>query len=364
MSDGEFTCEASALAKALRDIVSIVPTGTDVIPILKNVLIEAKGKTVVVTVTDLDKSASRTFPANVKKAGATTVEAGRFASVIGAIPNGQDATVTMTDANVALVSGRSKYRFGALPASDFPPMPFDKPSVTFEAGGDFLAALAMSRYAHSTETTRYYLCGAFMHMVGDMLTIAATDGQQLAQVAIASGSAGMADIILPSAAVDLVIKLAGDKAMGIEIAAARARFDFGDTILTAKLIDGTYPDYQRVVPSNPKFDAVIKGPEMIGALTRIALVTDDKDRKIAIDLSADKMTISNAGRDEGVEELLCAYSGEPMRIGFNSKYLRDTLNAMGAADIVIGLTDPRSPALFSSPAKDGARMVVMPMRIA
>src|SRR5579871_3287116 len=254
------TIERSVLLKALGHVHRIVEK-RNTIPILSNVLIEAADGKVALKSTDLDLEATEQAPADVAQSGATTVAAHVIYDIVRKLPEGAQVGLDMAGETGQLLvrSGRSKFFLQALPASDFPDLTLGEFSHRFVLPGAELKKLIdNSQFAISTEETRYYLNGIYLHTVDvagkPMLRAVATDGHRLARVETAApeGSVGMPGVIAPRKAVSEVLKLLEDttKEVEIEISTAKARCRFGDVVLTTKLIDGTFPDYQRVIPSS------------------------------------------------------------------------------------------------------------------
>jgi DNA polymerase-3 subunit beta len=374
------TIERSVLLKALGHVHRIVEK-RNTIPILSNVLIDAAEGQVALKSTDLDLEATEQAPADVVQSGATTVAAHVIYDIVRKLPDGAQVGLEMAGdtGQLLLRSGRSRFLLQALPASDFPDLTLGEFSHRFALPGAELKKLIdNSQFAISTEETRYYLNGIYLHTVdpdgastgsAPMLRAVATDGHRLARVETPApqGSVGMPGVIAPRKAVTEVLKLLEDaaKEVQIEISTAKARFQFGDVVLTTKLIDGTFPDYQRVIPmANDKRLVVDKEP-FENAVDRVSTLSSERGRAIKLSIGDNKMTLSVNNPDSGSasEEIEVDYDSEPIDIGFNARYLLDILDQLASDTVLIKLADPGSPTLIRDREGASALYVLMPLRV-
>ena len=329
------TIERSVLLKALGHVHRIVER-RNTIPILANVLIEAGDGRLSLKSTDLDLEASESVPADVAQNGATTVPAHVIYDIVRKLPEGAQASLeTAGDAGqLILRSGRSRFALQALPASDFPDLTSGEFSHRFSLSAVELKRLIENtQFAISTEETRYYLNGIFLHTVDvdgtAMLRAVATDGHRLARVETPApqGSVGMPGVIAPRKAVSEVQKLLEDMTqdVAIEISTAKARFQFGDVVLTTKLIDGTFPDYARVIPTGNDKRLVVDKEPFEKAVDRVSTLSSERGRAIKLAIAEGKMTLSVNNPDSGSasEEIEADYNSAPIDIGFNARYLLD-----------------------------------------
>jgi DNA polymerase-3 subunit beta len=361
------TLERTALLKALSHLHRVVER-RNTIPILSNVLIEAKGSQVELKATDLDLEATEVVAADVAVAGATTVSAHMFHDIVRKLEIAPDT------GQLLLRSGRSRFFLQCLPAADFPDL----------TAGDFphkfdLSALELRRlidnaqFAISTEETRYYLNGIYFHVAesggAQMLRAVATDGHRLARIETPApeGSAGMPGVIAPRKAVGEILKLLEDlsKDVTIEISPVKARFRFGDVTLTTKLIDGTFPDYNRVIPQHNDKRLVVDKEQFQKAVDRVSTISSDRGRAIKLSIGDGRMTLSVNNPDSGSasEEIEVDYDSTPMDVGFNSRYLLEIAQQLGGDTALIKLADPSSPTIIMD--RDGAQAlyVLMPLRV-
>jgi DNA polymerase-3 subunit beta len=369
------TLERTALLKALGHVHRIVEK-RNTIPILSNVLIEAADGRVALKATDLDLEATESVPADVAQAGATTVAAHFIYEITRKLPEGAQVSLEMSGDTGQLLmrSGRSKFLLQALPAADFPDL------TTGEFGHRFtLPAIELKRlidnsqFAISTEETRYYLNGIFFHTVESggvtVLRAVATDGHRLARVETPApeGAAGMPGVIAPRKAVTEVQKLLEDLSQDvtIEISPAKARFRFGDVTLTTKLIDGTFPDYGRVIPLHNDKRLIVDKDSFARAVDRVSTISSERGRAIKLSVVDSKMTLSVNNPDSGSasEELEVDYDSTPMDIGFNARYLLDIAQQLSGDTALIKLSDPGSPTIIMDRDGAPALYVLMPLRV-
>jgi DNA polymerase-3 subunit beta len=374
------TIERSVLLKALGHVHRIVEK-RNTIPILSNVLIEAADRQVALKSTDLDLEATEQIRADVIEDGATTVAAHVVYDIVRKLPEGAQVSLEMAGdtGQLLLRSGRSRFFLQALPASDFPDLTLGEFSHRFALPGAELKKLIdNSQFAISTEETRYYLNGIYLHTVeagvastgsAPTLRAVATDGHRLARVETPAprGSLGMPGVIAPRKAVSEVLKLLEDPAkdVTIEISTAKARFDFGDVVLTTKLIDGTFPDYQRVIPTGNDKRLVVDKEPFEKAVDRVSTLSSERGRAIKLSIGDGKMTLSVNNPDSGSasEEIEVDYDSEPIDIGFNARYLLDILAQLAGDTALIKLADPGSPTLIQDRDGASAIYVLMPLRV-
>jgi DNA polymerase-3 subunit beta len=369
------TIERTVLLKALSHVHRIVER-RNTIPILANVLIEAAEGRVALKSTDLDLEASEQVAAQVAQPGATTVAAHVIYDIVRKLPEGaQTSLEVMGDTGQLLLrSGRSRFALQALPASDFPDLTSGEFSHQFVLPAAELKRLIdNSQFAISTEETRYYLNGIFLHTVdvdgAPMLRAVATDGHRLARVETAApqGSVGMPGVIAPRKAVGEVQKLLEDlsQEVRIEISTAKARFQFGDVVLTTKLIDGTFPDYARVIPLGNDKRLVVEKEPFERAVDRVSTLSSERGRAIKLAIVDGKMTLSVNNPDSGSasEELEVDYDSAPIDIGFNARYLLDIIGQLAGDTALIRLADPGSPTLIQDRDGASAVYVLMPLRV-
>jgi DNA polymerase-3 subunit beta len=321
------TLERTALLKALGHVHRIVER-RNTIPILSNVLIEASDRRLVLKATDLDLEATESAPADIAQDGLTTIAAHVLYDIVRKLPEGAQVSLDMTGdtGQLLLRSGRSRFHLQSLPASDFPDLATGELTHRFTLGAaDLKRLIDNTQFAISTEETRYYLNGIFMHTVdvagATMLRAVATDGHRLARVEMPApqGAAGMPGVIVPRKAVNEIQKLIEDieAEVSVELSTAKARFRFGDTVLTTKLIDGTFPDYQRVIPVNNDKRLVVEKAPFQAAVDRVSTISSERGRAIKLSIADNKMTLSVNNPDSGSasEEIEVDYDSAPIEPG-------------------------------------------------
>ena len=363
------TVEPGVLAKALKRIVRIVPSRST-IPILAHVRIVCADGHLALSVTDLDKQATLRVPAEIVSEGAFTVEAARFAQIAAAA--GASATLIMEcdGSAVTLRAGRSRFKLHTLPAEDFPDLDAGELSHHFALPAAGLRLLvARTALAMSDEETRYYLRGIYLHASKDVLIAVATTGHVLAktELPLPAGAAGMPGVIIPRELIQILTNLFdGDADVGIELSHVRARLTCGDLTLVAKLVDGTFPDYSRVIPHGNPYQARIDRKALIEAIGHVALVQSQRGRGVRLAFAPDAIEISmnNPDAGEASEALEIDFTGDALEIGANNAYALDVLKAIASDAVTLRLADPGSPILIEpDDCAERSLFVVMPLRV-
>ena len=369
------TIERSNLLKSLNHVHRVVER-RNTIPILSNVLLRADGTSLEMKATDLDLEITEATPAQVEQAGATTVPAHLLYDIVRKLPDGSEVLLANTPDGGAMTvaSGRSKFTLQCLPQSDFPDLTAGSFSHTFPLKAtDLKMLLDRTQFAISTEETRYYLNGIFIHTIESAgklkLRAVATDGHRLARadVEAPSGSEGMPGIIIPRKTVGELQKLVDnpDLVVTVEVSDAKIRFTIGSVVLTSKLIDGTFPDYQRVIPTSNDKELRIDCQSFAQAVDRVSTISSERGRAVKLSLAEGQMTLTVNNPDSGsaTEEVPVGYDNDPLEIGFNAKYLLDITAQLSGEEAVFLLADPGSPTLVRDLAGDDALYVLMPMRV-
>ena len=372
------TIERATLLRCLSHVQSVVER-RNTIPILSNVLIDASaGGSVRVMATDLDLQVVETMSAAaVDQPGAITVSAHLLFDIARKLPEGSQVSLTTSDNRLEVKAGRANFKLPTLPRDDFPVIVEGDLPTSFELPARLLAELIdRTRFAISTEETRYYLNGIFLHVTDEdepLLKAAATDGHRLARFTLPrpEGAAGMPDVIVPRKAVGELRKLLDEAMDGnvlVDLSASKIRFTLGGeggVVLTSKLIDGTFPDYSRVIPTaNDKLLKV--DPKLFrSGVDRVATIATEKTRAVKIGLEAEKVTLSVTSPDNGTatEELMADYAAEGMEIGFNANYLKDILDQIEGDTVEMHLADAGAPTLIRQNDHSPALYVLMPMRV-
>ncbi len=372
------TIERATLLRSLGHVQSVVER-RNTIPILSNVLIEAgEGGAVKVMATDLDLQVVETMPAaSVDTPGAITVSAHLLFDIARKLPEGTQVSLEVADNRMTVKAGRSRFQLPTLPRDDFPVIVEGDLPTSFELPAKVLAELIdRTRFAISTEETRYYLNGIFFHVADDdkpVLKAAATDGHRLARYTIdqPDGADGMPDVIVPRKAVAELRKLleeALDGNVEIDLSASKIRFTLGGeggVVLTSKLIDGTFPDYSRVIPTGNDKLLKLDPRSFFEGVDRVATIATEKTRAVKMGLDTDKVTLTVTSPDNGTaaEELPADYKADGFEIGFNATYLKDILSQIDNDTVELHLADAGAPTLIRKDEKSPALYVLMPMRV-
>tara|TARA_Y100000296_G_scaffold32263_1_gene37341 strand:+ start:776 stop:1900 length:1125 start_codon:yes stop_codon:yes gene_type:complete len=371
------TIERATLLRCLSHVQSVVER-RNTIPILSNVLIEAEGdNSLRVMATDLDLQVIEDMDANVDSAGSITVSAHLLFDIARKLPDGSQVSLEAAENRMAIKAGRSRFSLPTLPRDDFPVIVEGDLPTSFELPAKTLAELIdRTRFAISTEETRYYLNGIFFHVSDDsepVLKAAATDGHRLARFTLPrpDGAEGMPDVIVPRKAVAELRKLLEESLDGnvqIDLSASKVRFTLGGeggVVLTSKLIDGTFPDYSRVIPTGNDKLLKLDPKSFHEGVDRVATIATEKTRAVKMGLDKDKVTLTVTSPDNGsaTEELPAEYGADGFEIGFNAGYLKDILNQIDADTVEIHLADAGAPTLIRKDENSPALYVLMPMRV-
>ncbi len=371
----KFSMERSTLLKAVSQAQSVVER-RNTIPILANVLIEAEGASVQFRATDLDIEVLDRGDAQVTRAGATTVSAVTLHEIVRKLPDG--ALVTLTEeaatGRLTVEAGRSNFSLATLPKEDFPVMASSEYSANFSAPAKVLRRLFdKSKFAISTEETRYYLNGVYLHTAegdgGRKLRCVATDGHRLARIDadLPPGAEDMPGVIVPRKTVGELRKLLEDDdiTIAVSVSETKVRFATPDITLTSKVIDGTFPDYTRVIPQGNTRKLEVDAAEFARAVDRVATVSSERSRAVKLSLDEDRLILSVNAPDSGAaeEELAVAYSDEKLEIGFNAKYLLEIASQVDRENAVFMFNSSGDPTLMREGNDLSAVYVVMPMRV-
>lgn len=367
--------ERGELLRALGHVTSVVERRTT-IPILSNVLLHARESVIEFKATDLEREVIEAVSADVQTPGAVTVPAHMLHDIVRKLPDGSEIDIRK-DAEkerLTLAAGHARFALQSLPAEDFPDIGVGDMGQEFELDAQDLKRLIdKTRFAISTEETRYYLNGIYLHTAQTdkqaTLRAVATDGHRLAQVELPlpNGAQGMPGVIIPRKTVHELHRLIEDSSatVKVSVSAAKVRFEIGSVTLTSKLIDGTFPDYGRVIPQGNDKELKVSNAEFIGAVDRVSTIASERGRAVKLNIQPDKLILSvnNPEGGSATEEIGVEYGAEPLEIGFNARYLLDIASQLHGEQACFKLADPGSPTMVNDPSDESALYVLMPMRV-
>ena len=371
----KLSIERSALLKAVSQAQSVVER-RNTIPILANVLIEAEREHVLFRATDLDIEVLDKAIAQIEQTGATTVSATTLHEIVRKLPEGSLVTLNNnpTKGRLIVEAGRSIFSLATLPKEDFPVMANSEYAANFSAPATLLRRLFdKSKFAISTEETRYYLNGVYMHSAesegGQVLRCVATDGHRLASVEtdVPTGASDLPGVIVPRKTVGELRKLLDndDVQIAVSVSETKVRFATPEITLTSKVIDGTFPDYARVIPQGNTRKMEVDANEFAKAVDRVSTVSSERSRAVKLSLDEDRLILSVNSPDNGTaeEELAVSYADEKLDIGFNAKYLQEIASQVDRENAVFFFNSSGDPAMMREGNDTSAIYVVMPMRV-
>ena len=370
----KLSIDRAALLRSLNHVQSVVEK-RNTIPILSNVLMRAADGALSLATTDMDLEINESVAADVKTEGATTAPAHTLHDIVRKLPEGDAVELSLNaDGHVMTVkSGRSMFKLSCLPVADFPEIGTAKLTTSFSIpAADLRALIDRTKFAMSTEETRYYLNGVYIHAAEKgkvkVLRAVATDGHRLArfEMPLPSGAAGMPGVIVPRKTVGELRKLLEEAADTIEISLteSKIRFAFDHIVLTSKLIDGTFPNYEQVIPTGNNKIVEVNPKLFSNAIDRVSTISDGKSRAVKIALNSKVMTLSaNSPESGSATEDIEVNSNDNLEIGFNARYLLDITSQIEGDGCRITLADAASPTIIEDTSDSSALYVLMPLRV-
>ncbi len=361
--------EVAAMRAALKSVTGAIER-RNTVPILTNVRLDVTDGRIACAGTDLDVWLTTKVDATGDAGFATTVEAATLANVFAKLPQDGVARIGIEDKRLIVSAGRARFTLPVLPVDGFPAAPDRSWDADFTIDAAVLRdALSRVRHAVSSEETRYYLNGVLMHADADGLRFVATDGHRLAAVTIdpPQGAASMPDVIVPRKAAGVLLQML-DRCEGpvaVVTSATAIRFAVGGTVLTAKAVDGTFPDYTRVIPVANEKRLTIDRAALIAAIDRVITISSDKTRVVKVALERDLLTVSVTSLENGAarEDIPCGYQSDPLEFGLNARFALDTLGQLSAGTIIADFAAPGDPTLWRDAEDAAAVFVIMPMRV-
>ncbi|MGB4765372.1 MAG: DNA polymerase III subunit beta [Rugosibacter sp.] len=365
------------LYKGLRDqlleplqAVSGIVEKRHTLPILSNVLLETDKGILTLLATDIEIQITAQTKTESEENTAITVGARKLQDILRSLPESSEVSLTLIDKRLQLKAGKGKFNLQTLPAEDFPRMTItdDQPTQLVVTQKQLKKLFALVQYAMAQQDIRYYLNGLLLITKGNELRVVATDGHRLAYASgVLNESLPSMEVILPRKTVLELSKQLNDSEELVEIILTpnQARFKFNSIEFISKLIDGKFPDYERVIPKNHNKIIKISRNQLIQLLQRVAILTNEKFRGVRLLLNENSLKIisNNTEQEEAQEEIEIEYLGEPLDVGFNVTYLLDILSNVSDEIIELHLADANSSALFILPSNESFKYVVMPMRI-
>jgi DNA polymerase-3 subunit beta len=358
-----------ALLKPLQAVSGIVER-RHTLPILANVLLEQKGGSLHVTATDLEMQITAVADVPGKDGQATTVAARKLQDLLRALPDDATLNVEATGSKMTVRAGRSRFNLQTMAAADYPRISLgtEQLQTLSLAQKDMRGLLKLAEFAMAQQDIRYYLNGMLLVIDDGSLQAVATDGHRLSWASLAvPGSYTRQEVILPRKTVLELGKLLdeSDEPLTIEVLANQVRFRFGSVELVSKVVDGKFPDYNRVIPAGHAKRIALPRSELLAALQRAAILSNEKFRGVRVVLAKGQLRIicTNAEQEEAEEELEVPYEGEGLDIGFNITYLLDVLQHLSTERVLLAFGDANSSALVTMPGREDYKYVVMPMRI-
>jgi DNA polymerase-3 subunit beta len=371
----KLSIERAALLKSLSHVQNVVERRTT-IPILSNVRLQGEDGELALTATDMDLSLLARETAQIATPGTTTVSAHLLFDIVRKLPEGSEVVLEQAPGatELTLTAARSVFNLPSLPADEFPAMGEEQLDVRFEMPAEHLARLIdKTRFAISTEETRYYLNGIHLHATrqgaASTLRGVATDGHRLARVELAlpAGAEQIPAVIVPRKTVNEVRKLIDGVADNITVGVSPGRIQFmvDRAMLISRLIDGTFPDYERVIPAGNERIALVAAKPFADAVDRVATISTEKARAVKLAFADGRATVSAVSVEAGraTEELDADYTAPALEIGFNARYILDMMSQVSGSEVRLEMANAAAPTLVRDPGDESTIYVLMPMRV-
>jgi DNA polymerase-3 subunit beta len=356
------------LLKPLQAVIGVVER-RQTMPILSNVLLVARDGVLAITATDLEVELVATAEVSVEVVGEITVSGRKLLDICRALPDGSEINIAVSGEKLVVRSGKSKFNLATLPAAEFPSVEDIKAGQTIAVSQEVLGRLIeKTHFSMAQQDVRYYLNGMLLETSGKVLRAVATDGHRLAlcEAEIDGAKLNQQQVIVPRKGVlELQRLMDGQGDLNIELGPNHVRIQLASIRFTSKLIDGRFPEYERVIPKESSNELMADKALFRGALQRTAILSNEKYRGIRLIIRDSGVVIQahNPEQEEAEEELEVSYSGEDIEIGFNVNYLLDALGAIEGEEVTLSVLDSNSSCLIRQPGRDDGKFVVMPMRL-
>lgn len=363
----KFETEKRAFVRALTAAVSVMER-RNTIPILSNVYLAAGPDGLTVKASDLDIETTDHIAASVMASGTTTVPGAMLLDIVKKMPDGALISFEETDGRATIKAGRSRFHLGTLPATDYPIMAASGYDTEFDMpAADLLRLLGRSRFAMSSEETRYYLCGIYLHIADGMLRAVATDGHRMARVdtTIPAGAGAMTDVIIPRKTVEKFIAILKDAGGDVRVSVSQSKIRIATetTEMTSKVVDGSFPDYARIIPTGNSNRLSVDAKDMREAMDRVASILNDRTHAIKCEVRGDTVTLSAGGAgNEARDEIQTGYDGDDLTFGFNGKYMVEILGHIPELATFV-VKDTQTAIIVLDDDDANALMLIMPLRV-
>ncbi len=365
----ELKIERELLLKPLQQVIGVVER-RQTLPILGNVLLKTADNVLSITATDLEIEMVSQIQLQGSELGETTLPARKFIDICKALPNDAMLSIKVEGERATIRSGKSRFVLSTLPATEFPNIDSFEPLVEFDIAQRKLKKLIdQTHFAMAQQDVRYYLNGLLFEFSEELIRVVATDGHRLAlcDETISTGVNELQQVIVPRKAVMELSRLLenSEEPVKVQLGSNHIRLTTGELSFITKLIDGRFPDYQRVVPQGGDKIVIADRNLIHQALSRASILSNEKYRSVRFTLSSGSLQVmaNNPEQEEAEEEINVDYDGPSLEIGFNASYVLDALNVIDGEQVQLELTDQNSCCLIRSPASEDARYVVMPMRL-
>ena len=364
----KLSASRDVLLKPLQAVIGVVER-RQTMPILSNVLLVAKDGGLAVTATDLEVELVAQASVDVQAGGEITVSGRKLLDICRALPEGSEVAMSVSGEKLHVRSGRSKFALATLPAAEFPSVEDIKASQNISVSQEVLGRLIeKTHFSMAQQDVRYYLNGMLLETGGKLIRSVATDGHRLAlcQAELDGPDLDEQQVIVPRKGVlELQRLLSGEGAVDVVLGANHVRIELDGIRFTSKLIDGRFPEYERVIPKDSSNELQAQREVLRGGLQRTAILSNEKYRGIRLIIRDNAVVLQahNPEQEEAEEELEVSYSGDDIEIGFNVNYLLDAIGAVDGDEVALSVVDSNSSCLIRSPGKDDCKFVVMPMRL-
>lgn len=367
----KFTLVKSRLTGYLQSVLSVVPAKST-LPILSNILIEGLEKKIKISATDLDVAITATFDATVDKKGSVVVPGKMLFDIVKELPE-TEVTIEGTTNRIEIKVPNGNYKLGGMSPDDFPELPAVnlKKQVEME-GGTLVKLIKRTTFACSTDETRPALNGVLWQTKGERMMMVATDGHRLARVAAENRKLKGAseDVIIPPKVLDLIPKFVKDETamVGVIFEENRIMFNLGEVVISSRLIEGPYPNYEAVIPAGADKKVIVAKNDLASAVRRVAILSNSLTHQVKFAIKNGNVTLSTTNSDvggEARESLPCEYKGEQLEIGYNAMYVADILGRMEGDEVIFELINPVSAGVIYSTTtnKDEFLCLLMPLRL-